>query len=50
MAVLPKGRSALSAARQLPGEGPTLLHLNQNPMMMMSDDDAFFSSKISFLV
>ena len=39
MAVLPKVRSALCAASQLPVECPLmwkmLLHLNQNPMMMM---------------
>ena len=41
MAVLPKVRSAVCAASQLPGEGPfdvedaLHLHVNQNPMMMM---------------
>ena len=42
MAVLPKVRSALCAASQLPGEGLLMwkmllhLHVNQKPMMMMS--------------
>ena len=41
MAVLPKVRSALCAASQLPGEGPTdvedapAMHVNQNPLMML---------------
>ena len=38
MAVLPKVRSALCAASQLPGEGPTDVEdapVNQNLMMMM---------------
>ena len=41
MAALPKVRPALTAASQLPGEGPTDVedaptpHVNQNPMMIM---------------
>ena len=43
MAVLPKVRSALCVASQLPGEGPLMWkmllhqHVNQNPMIMMKD-------------
>ena len=42
MAVLPKVRYALCAASQLPGGGPLMwkmllhLHVNQNPMMMLT--------------
>ena len=50
MVVLPKVISALCAASQLPGEGPTdaedapAPHVNQNPMMMLQYLLSFYSS------